>query len=48
MITSDQIHEKEFSFKLRGYNDAEVDAYLAAARERLLRGLEGNDGIRLG
>ena len=28
MITSDQIHEKEFSFKLRGYNDAEVDAYL--------------------
>lgn len=28
MITSDQIHEKEFSFKMRGYNDAEVDAYL--------------------
>ncbi len=28
MITSDQIHEKEFSYKLRGYNDAEVDAYL--------------------
>lgn len=28
MITSEQIHEKEFSFKLRGYNDAEVDAYL--------------------
>lgn len=28
MITSDQIHEKEFSFKIRGYNDAEVDAYL--------------------
>ena len=27
---------------------SEVDAYLAAARERLLRGLEGNDGIRLG
>ena len=28
MITSDQIHEKEFSLKLRGYNEAEVDAYL--------------------
>ena len=28
MITSDQIHEKEFSYKMRGYNDAEVDAYL--------------------
>lgn len=28
MITSEQIHEKEFSFKIRGYNDAEVDAYL--------------------
>lgn len=28
MITSDQIHEKEFTYKLRGYNDAEVDAYL--------------------
>ncbi|WP_321974024.1 BREX system P-loop protein BrxC [Paratractidigestivibacter sp.] len=26
----------------------EVDDYLAAARERLLRGLEGNDGIKLG
>ena len=28
MITSEQIHEKEFTFKIRGYNDAEVDAYL--------------------
>ena len=28
MITSDQIHEKEFTLKLRGYNEAEVDAYL--------------------
>lgn len=28
MITSDQIHEKVFTFKIRGYNDAEVDAYL--------------------
>lgn len=28
MITSEQIHEKEFSFKIRGYNDAEVDEYL--------------------
>lgn len=28
MITSDQIHEKVFSFKMRGYNDAEVDKYL--------------------
>ena len=28
MITSEQIHEKECTFKIRGYNDAEVDAYL--------------------
>lgn len=28
MITSNQIHEKEFSLKIRGYNEAEVDAYL--------------------
>ena len=28
MITSEQIHEKEFSYKMRGYNDAEVDEYL--------------------
>ncbi len=28
MITSDQIHEKQFSYKMRGYNEAEVDEYL--------------------
>ena len=42
MITSDQIHEKEFSFKLRGYNDVEVDAYL----DQLVEACGGDDAAK--